>query len=193
MSRTILLAPLHAFNAWTGKTLTHRVTTWGTFQTFTATDDAALVTLTEVGVKWDNAHERSHFAFLTVTVRKGEASGTTMHYSVATLDTNELKTAPGECGTEHSGILENVGQNTVEFWRMWYGTQWNSGECGTEHSGILENLVQNTVEFWRMWYRTQWNSGECGTEHSGILNCGRILVTRQWTHCQTSRWRNTNS
>jgi hypothetical protein len=38
-----------------------------------------------------------------------------MHYSVATVDTNELTTAPGECGTEHRGIMENVGQNTVEF------------------------------------------------------------------------------
>jgi hypothetical protein len=52
---------------------------------------------------------------------------------------------------------------TVEFWRKWDRTQWNSGECGTEHSGILENVGQNTVEFWRMWDRTQCNSKECGT------------------------------
>jgi hypothetical protein len=68
--------------------------------------------LKEVGVKLDNAHVRSDSAFLTVTIRKGDASGTTMHYSVATVDTNELKTAPGECGTEPSGIL-NCGRILV--------------------------------------------------------------------------------
>jgi len=83
----------------------------------------------EVRVRREKAQARSDLYFSTVTIRKAEASGTPLNYSVATVDTNEPKTAPGKCGTEHSGIL----------------------------------------------------------------NCSRITVTRQWMHCQTSRWSSTNS
>jgi hypothetical protein len=72
---------------------------------------------------------RSDFAFLTVIIRKARSIRKARHYSVAAGDTTELKTAPEECGTEDSGIL----------------------------------------------------------------NCDLILGTRQWTHCQTSRWRSRNS